>query len=328
MTQPLVSICIPVYNGEKYLKQCLDSCINQTYDNYEIIICDDGSTDTSVQLIEEYAISNKKIRLSKNEKNLGLVENWNACIKQARGEWIKFVFQDDYIAENCLQKFVEQIEPSVNLIVSARNFILPENPSSDYINYYTNRVRTLENTGAYSSTFFTPQSISRIAAENISMNFIGEPSLTFFRGRVVDELGSFNPLFKQICDLEFVLRIASKYGLKYIPEKICAFRIHTDSTTSTNVENKYFDLHYIEPLLFSWVLFYSKEYNTFRSCLNVFLKFKLKMYFKLKCYVANKVNREENKNHLVFNPSQTQFKEIHNSKDGNLLVRMIALVKK
>ena len=328
MTEPLVSICIPVYNGVRYLKECLDSCLHQTYSNFEIVICDDGSTDTSVQLIEDYAIANKNIRFTKNEKNLGLVENWNTCIKQARGEWIKFVFQDDYITENCLQKFVDQINSSVNLMVSARNFILPENPSDDYIDYYTNRVRTLENTGAYLSTSFTPQSISKIAVENISMNFIGEPSLIFFRKKIIEEVGFFNPMFKQICDLEFVLRIGSKYGLQYIPEKICAFRIHAGSTTTTNVENRYFELHYIEPLLFSWVLLYSKDYRTFRKYLNPFLKSKLKLYFKLKCYLAHKINNKENRKHFIFDDSTGHYKEIYDSRNGNALVRLLALFKK
>ena len=84
---PLVSICIPVYNGEKYLAQALESCIGQTYPNVEIIVCDDRSSDNSLEVIA--ALSSPLIRIHQNEKNLGLVGNWKKCIEMAKGEWIK-----------------------------------------------------------------------------------------------------------------------------------------------------------------------------------------------------------------------------------------------
>jgi glycosyltransferase involved in cell wall biosynthesis len=328
MTEPFVTICIPVYNGEKYLKQCIESCLSQTYSNYEIVICDDGSNDRSVKIIEAYVEKHKNIRFSINEKNKGLVENWNTCMKKSQGEWIKFVFQDDYMDATCLQQFVNLIDPSINLIVCARNFILPNNASADVLDYYTNRVRTLKNTILNQSNYFTPEMISRIAVENICLNFIGEPSLIFFRKNITNELGFFNPIFKQICDLEYVLRIASKHGLVYLPEKLCAFRIHEGSTTSSNIEKKYYELHYIEPLLFSWVLLYSKDYAMLRSNLTVLQKLKLKLYFAYKSYLANMVNRKENLEYYLFSSPQDNFKEIYASKNGNVLVWMIAMLKR
>ena len=89
MNSPLVSICIPTYNGEKYLKECLDSCIDQTFKNYEIIICDDCSSDGTIKIIEEYSEKFPQLKLFINDKNLGLVGNWNQCIHYSNGEWIK-----------------------------------------------------------------------------------------------------------------------------------------------------------------------------------------------------------------------------------------------
>ena len=85
MNSPLVSICIPTYNGEKYLKECLDSCIDQTFKNYEIIICDDCSSDGTIKIIEEYAKIFPQIILFQNDGNLGLVGNWNRCIHHSNG---------------------------------------------------------------------------------------------------------------------------------------------------------------------------------------------------------------------------------------------------
>jgi glycosyltransferase involved in cell wall biosynthesis len=328
MADPLISICIPTFNGEKYLRECLDSCITQDFQDYEIVICDDGSTDATKKIIEEYEKKDSRIRFFKNDKNLGLVGNWNRCIEMAGGEWIKFVFQDDYITRNCLRKFAEQIEPSSVLMVCERNFVLPQDPSVAAINYYTQVVRTLRNTTHYSGTDYSPRLLSVIAIKNMCMNFIGEPSLIFFRKSIVNEVGYVNNYLKQICDLEFALRIGTKYGLKYVPEKLCSFRIHEDSTTTFNLENKFFELKYIEPLLYSYFLLYDKNYQDFRSYLGVFQFLKLKLYFKLKAYQANQINMKEKRGYYLFGESRPFFKEIIRNKNGSFLIKCLALLKK
>lgn len=328
MPDSLVSICIPTYNGEKYLRECLDSCINQTFGSYEIVICDDGSTDTTVRIIEEYMNKSPVIRFFKNERNLGLVENWNKCLTMAKGEWIKFVFQDDYISADCLKEFTDRIEPSAVLMVCERNFILPDHPSEDVVNYYTKGVRTLRNTTAYEGNYYSPVQVSVIAIENMCMNIIGEPSLTFFKKNIVNELGYFNRVLKQICDLEFFLRIAGKYGLTYIPKKLCAFRIHEHSTTSSNLESRFFELKYIEPLLFSYFLLFGKEHQDFRRHLNFFQLLKLKIYFRVKTYQASLINQKEKRGHYLFGDTQHVFKEITPHQKGSFLIKLIALLRK
>ena len=322
MLNPLITICIPTYNGEQYLKICIDSCIEQTFTDYEIIICDDGSSDKTIEIIESY--NNSKIKLFKNTVNLGLVGNWNKCIELSKGQWIKFVFQDDYISANCLQEFVNEIDERTNLIVSKRDFIIPNNSTKEFINYYTNEVRTLENTSNFKGKIYSPQLISKLAVQNICMNFIGEPSLIFFRKKCVEELGYFNSDLKQICDLEFVLKLACKYGLKYIPKKICSFRVHLNSTTSSNLNNKFFEMHYIEPLLFSYYLLYHTNFKIFRTYLNFFQLIKLKLYFKVKAYRAYKANIYEGHNYYLFNDSNSKFKEITANKTGNFFVKLVA----
>ena len=327
MTNPLVSICIPTYNGDKYLVECLESCINQSFKNYEIIICDDGSSDKSISILEEYANKFPFIKFIKNEKNLGLVGNWNKCMDLSSGTWIKFVFQDDYITHDCLEKFVNQITDSTQLIVCKRHFILPTNASSDFVNYYSNEVRTLENTSNFKGEVFSPELISKIAVENICLNFIGEPSLIFFKKSVIREIGLFNNNLKQICDLEFALRIATKHGLTYLPEKLCAFRIHQDSTTSTNVTNKYFEIYYIEPLLFSYLLLFDEKFSSFRSHLSFSQQFKLKLYFRLKAYKAYSVNIKEGRKHYLFTDANVDFRKILDYKKGDLLIKLIAAIR-
>lgn len=319
---PFVSICVPVFNGEIYLKECLDSCVTQTYNNYEIIICDDGSSDKTISIVESYKDS--KIKFFKNDKNLGLVGNWNKCIEVSSGDWIKFVFQDDFITKDCLEKFVSEIKADTILLACKRNFILPKNSSDSVIDYYANQVRTLENTGYYSTNNFSPKVISKIAIQNICMNFIGEPSLIMFKKSICNELGLFNPALKQICDLDFALRIASKYGLSYIPEKLCAFRVHANSTTSNNVSNSFFELHYIEPVLFSYLLLFDSQFTQLRKQLAILELIKLRIYFNVKVYRAASVNKKENYQYYLFRKENITFPEIAKSASASLFTKILS----
>jgi glycosyltransferase involved in cell wall biosynthesis len=126
--QPLVSICITVYNGEAYLHECIRSAIEQTYENIEIVLIDDGSTDSSIKIAEELLLDFPRKIIHKNESNLGLVANWRKCIELAKGEWIKFIFQDDVMSLNCLELLMEKaLKEDVEFVFCSRNFIFEDN---------------------------------------------------------------------------------------------------------------------------------------------------------------------------------------------------------
>ena len=91
---PLVSVIIPVYNVEKYLEECIDSVLNQTCQNIEIILVDDGSTDSSGQICDKYAENNKHICVI-HQKNGGLSDARNAGFLRAGGEYVYFLDSDD-----------------------------------------------------------------------------------------------------------------------------------------------------------------------------------------------------------------------------------------
>lgn len=94
--EPLISIIVPVFNKENYLRECLDSILNQDYQNFELIVINDGSTDSSKIICEEYAAKTDKIILVHKE-NGGVSSARNIGLQKAKGEWITFVDGDDYI---------------------------------------------------------------------------------------------------------------------------------------------------------------------------------------------------------------------------------------
>lgn len=103
----LVTIVVPVYNVEKYLRQCIESLVNQDYENVEIILVDDGSKDNSLKICEEFEKKYKNIKLIK-QTNSGVSVARNKGIENANGEWICFVDSDDYMEENMISKMMEQ----------------------------------------------------------------------------------------------------------------------------------------------------------------------------------------------------------------------------
>lgn len=104
----LISIIVPVYNVEKYLRECLDSLINQTYKNIEIIIVDDGSTDNSGKICDEYEKKNKNIKVIHKE-NEGLGFARNTGLENIHGEYVTFVDSDDYVDNNFIEELYKNI---------------------------------------------------------------------------------------------------------------------------------------------------------------------------------------------------------------------------
>lgn len=104
-----MTIVIPIYNTEKYIKKCLDSILEQTYEAYEIIIIDDGSTDGSSQICDTYAKKNKKIRVI-HTKNNGAYVARKIAIENAQGDCITFVDSDDWIEKDMLEELVKLME--------------------------------------------------------------------------------------------------------------------------------------------------------------------------------------------------------------------------
>ena len=93
----LISVIVPVYNVEKYLEACIDSILQQTYEKIEIILVDDGSTDSCGKICDEYASKDSRLKVL-HKGNGGLSSARNAGIKVATGEWITFIDSDDYIS--------------------------------------------------------------------------------------------------------------------------------------------------------------------------------------------------------------------------------------
>ena len=126
---PLISIIVPIYNSEETLNRCVDSILNQTFHDWELLLIDDGSTDKSGEICDEYAATDSKIKVFHKE-NGGVSLARNLGMDNAKGIWIAFCDSDDYVDENWLNLFVENLSPGISFIVQF--FKMPGNDKCSF----------------------------------------------------------------------------------------------------------------------------------------------------------------------------------------------------
>ena len=119
MLQPLISVIVPCYNVEEYLPKCIESILNQTYRNLEILLVDDGSPDNCGRICDEYAAKDSRIRII-HKKNGGLSDARNAALDVMTGEYVTFIDSDDYVSDDYVEYLYKIIKESgVKLSVSS-----------------------------------------------------------------------------------------------------------------------------------------------------------------------------------------------------------------
>jgi glycosyltransferase involved in cell wall biosynthesis len=115
---PRLSVGLPVYNGEKYLPESLDSLLNQTYEDFELIISDNASTDRTSDICRDYALQDSRIRYVRQPRNIGCAPNHNFVIAQARGELFKHASHDDLYARELLERCIEAIDEYPQVVLT------------------------------------------------------------------------------------------------------------------------------------------------------------------------------------------------------------------
>lgn len=108
--QPKVSILIPVFNRKDYIVECIQSALDQTFTDFEIIVVDNASDDGTWEICKQFAATDKRVRIFQNETNIGPVRNWMRCAQEAKGTLSKILFSDDCLETNCLAELVPKLD--------------------------------------------------------------------------------------------------------------------------------------------------------------------------------------------------------------------------
>ena len=122
---PLVSIGMPVFNGENYISEAIESILRQTYKNLEVIVSDNASSDKTIEICEKYCQKDDRIKLYRNSENLGAAKNYNKALSLAKGKYFKWAAHDDYTSDDFIEKCVNVLEgdSDIHLCNTYRRFI-------------------------------------------------------------------------------------------------------------------------------------------------------------------------------------------------------------
>jgi amicoumacin kinase len=220
---PLVSIIMPSYNHEAFITHAIESILNQGFDDWELIIIDDASSDKSPLIIRDYAAKDRRIRIELHKENLGIARTVNQGIQMACGKYIAFLASDDLWRVDKLEKQLKILDTDENLVVWSEGEIIDEhsNPTGmKFTEYYGPKIKiksgNILDTLLLDNYIFGSSYI--IKAENI-------------KGI------SFNEDLKYLNDYQFVIDLATKYNFCFFDEPLASYRFHSGGTAHRDREN-------------------------------------------------------------------------------------------
>lgn len=223
MTAPKVSVCIPVRNGERFLAQAMRSVWAQGFGDYEIIVVDNASTDGTVAMVERMAADNDRVRLFRNDHDLGIVGNFNACLMHAQGDYIKFLCADDLLLPSCLERMVALLDRHADVVlVSGGRRLVDEQGTEVGIRRWASTDGVIPGTVVINRCLF-------------GANYIGEPTAVLFRK--AQALRGFRQDLSHLMDLEMWFHLLEQGELACVPEPLCAIRRHAGQMTMHSIKS-------------------------------------------------------------------------------------------
>jgi glycosyltransferase involved in cell wall biosynthesis len=213
---PLVSICIPVYNGARFLEATLEAALAQDYENLEIVVTVDESTDGSWEILENARARNpaKRFSVYKNPQRLGMGGNWSRAVEMATGEYVKVMGQDDLLAPNCIrrQSAFLAAHPDCRLVAAACHIVRP-----------SGKVLLTRKRFGEGTILPTEELIAQCLG--VAGNRIGEP-VTVLARRECYASEKFDASYSYFTDVEMWFRAGMGGKIGFLGEPLCGFRIH------------------------------------------------------------------------------------------------------
>lgn len=210
-SQPLVSVLTPVYNGEEFLAECIESVLAQTYQNWEYCIVNNCSTDRTLQIAESYAKKDKRIRIHNNQEFVGCDTNGNIAMRQisADSKYCKVVYADDWIFPECIMKMVELAEA---------------HPTVAIVGAYGLVGTAVKWVGVpYTDTVIPGRDICRQTLLG-DLYVFGTPTAILFRSDLVRASDSFYDESNPHCDSEVCLKILTRWDFGFVHQVLTYIR--------------------------------------------------------------------------------------------------------
>ena len=261
-SQPLVSVVTPVYNGDKYLADCIESILSQTYKNWEYVIVNNCSTDHSLEIARKYAENDERIRIHNNTEFFDLVNNWNHAVNQIslQSKYCKIVHADDWLFPECIERMVKvaELKPTISMVGS-----------------YVLKGDTIEGAGLpYPSTVVPGNEICKLTLLR-KLYVFGSPTSLLIRSNLIAKQKAFyNENFFH-ADKEVCFKILQNSDFGFVHQILSFTRLHDESQTETVTKKHNTRKMENIGLLMKYgpIYFNKKEYN-------MILKQKLRQYYR------------------------------------------------
>lgn len=220
---PKISVCIPVRNGGEFLPLAVNSVLNQSFGDMELIIVDNCSTDGTAEWLAAKAAEIDKIRFYRNAVDIGMTGNFNASLAYAAGEYVKFLCADDLLSPGSLERMAEALDadPSATLLVGARRLI-DDKGGTIAVQRYAPEKADIPGEQAINRCLF-------------GRNYIGEPSAVMFRRSAATR--GFSESFSHLVDLEMWFHLLEQGRLISLPDEVCSIRRHAAQMTHENTKS-------------------------------------------------------------------------------------------
>ena len=225
---------MPAYNAERWLGQAIESVLEQTYQDFELVISDNASTDATARIARSYR--DDRIRVDTAATRISAVSNHNRSVTLSSGAFVKFLHADDMLFPTCLEEMVALAseDPSIGFVFAPREVLL-EAPDSqtdvDWSRTYAHlhqRFVELDRINDGRALF------RQLLQAGIEMNWIGEPSAVLASRACLAKVGIFKPQLHQIADLDLWIRIMLSHRVGYISHPLSMYRHHSQSVTAAN----------------------------------------------------------------------------------------------
>ena len=213
---PTISVVMPVYNSAKYLPLAIESILNQTYTDFELIIIDDGSKDASWRIIRKYALWDKRIKTKQNSSNLGICRTLNYGLSLAKGKYVARMDADDWSYPDRLSKQVSFMEANPKVVICGG--------AIEVCNHNLRRI----NIRTY------PVSDREIRKRMFRINPFAHPAVIYKKDFVI-EVGGYNPLFAGVEDYDMYFRLGKKGKFANLSEKVLKLRTRKDSISGRTI---------------------------------------------------------------------------------------------
>ena len=242
---PPVSVCLPVYRGAEWIGRAIESCLAQTFEEFELLIVDNASPDETAAIARSY--DDARIRVVVNEANVGMLPNHNRAIELARGMFVKFLHADDVLSPDCLREMVNVMEKDdrIGLVFSRRKIELADE-ANDAARAWEERYGNLHHRFSGLKEINDGRELLRQwIAGGLHDNWIGEPTVVLVRRSCFERVGGFDARIAQFPDAEMWLRILSLYDVGFVDKELATYLHHDNSSTAHAIRS---NAHWLDRL--------------------------------------------------------------------------------